>query len=129
MNTVGLLNEALYYYIERKNSATTTGFSDRFFDIEIVLALIRDKLWSDQVLRKDILQAELIELVRLYRIIVSKDVRLNFTKDKSRIKKLILERKRHAKNSSQLIELYLLMHFDKIYDKIIINKLRTGGGE
>jgi hypothetical protein len=121
---VGLLNKALYYYIDQDNSATNSQFSDKFFDVEKVLDIIKEETMNMGGFRREVRGAELIEILRLYRILVARGVSGDYLSNQKRLRKKILYDWRYASSIRCLFEASTVILLPAIYNRIVKRYVR-----
>lgn len=114
----------LYKYIKRENSATTSKFSKKQFDVLKVNQLIHEKLIKNiSIKNKKIIESckasELIYLIRLYRLLSLSKEKKEYKKEKiellEEIKKLVNEKNIKNLNLFEKIEIKLITKFNYVY--------------
>lgn len=118
-----------YIYIKRENSATTSKFSEKLFDVIKVNKMIKDTLAETKYSDLKLIEInEIINLAVIYRMMLLSKSEKEYAKEYNYIKKTIKESKVKIKeiyiiNKTKAIEIAIIKYFNHIYKfSIIVGK-------
>lgn len=124
-NKVEYVDKCEYIYIKRENSATSSIFSDRLFDVIKANKIIERKL--ENINYNNIAKVkinELINLTTLYRMLILSDAKEKFKNELKMIRKKIKNSKIHFENlnkvnNTKALEIFIIKYFTPFYSVII----------